>query len=199
MDNWSPKKKATNHQSAEIAVGQKIRDLRTSHKMSLQQLAEKSNLTPSNISQIERGMSNPSLGALRRLAQAMGVPVFYFLMDDEIDEAELIVRSNRRKILKNPKSNINYELLSPSLSKKLEIVYLELSPGQESSNDFFSHEGEEAGVVLSGYVTSLLGEASYELAAGDCIQYDAFIPHKFINYHEAHTACLLFVITPPSF
>lgn len=199
MDNGSPKKKATNHKPAELAVGQKIRELRVSHQLSLQKLAAKTDLTPSSISQIERGMSNPSLAALRRLAQAMGVPVFYFFMDDDIDESTLIVRSKQRKILKIPKSNVNYELLSPTLSKKMEIVYLELSPGQVSSNEHFSHEGEEACVVLSGYVTFLLGEASYELAAGDCIQYDALIPHKFINHHQAHTACLLFVVTPPSF
>lgn len=194
-----PEKKKSKIPHPKISVGPKIRELRSSIKMSLQELADKIDLTPSSISQIERGLSNPSLGALRRLAKAMGVPVFYFLMEDEIDESEIIVRSNQRKVLTNPKSNVSYELLSPSLSKKMEIIYLKLEPGRESSNDYFTHEGEEACVVLSGCITVLLGETKYELKAGDNIQFNAVVPHKYINNETELEARLLFVLTPPSF
>lgn len=197
MSRSEKKKSKTPH--SKIAVGAKIRDLRRSIKMSLQELADKIDLTPSSISQIERGLSNPSLGALRRLAKAMDVPVFYFLMEDEIDESEIIVRSNQRKVLTSPKSNVSYELLSPNLSKKMEIIYLNLKPGKESSNDYFTHEGEEACVVLSGCITVLFGETKYELKAGDSIQFNSVVPHKYINNETELEARLLFVLTPPSF
>ena len=194
-----PNEKESNTPHPEIVVGHKIRKLRTSQEMNLQELAKKTNLTPSSISQIERGLSNPSLNALRRLARAMGVPVFYFLTGDEIDEAEIIVRANQRKVIKDPKSNVSYELLSPNLNKKMEIISLELEPGKKSSNDYYTHDGEEACVVLSGHITILLGEANYDLKTGDAIQYNALIPHQYINNDKDLKAQLLFVITPPSF
>jgi transcriptional regulator with XRE-family HTH domain len=167
--------------------------------MSLQDLAQKTDLTPSNISQIERGVSNPSIGALRRFAKNLGVPAFYFFMQDNMDESEIIVRHNRRKILKNPNSNVAYELLSPKLNKSMEVVFVALGPGQVSSNDFFMHTGEEACVVLSGKVIVKLGEAQYEIEKGDCVQFCSEIPHKYLNSEQNADAQLLFIITPPSF
>ena len=186
----------TNHK---IMIGQKIRELRISQKMSLQELGEKINLTPSSISQIERGLSTPSLGALRRVAQGLGVPVFYFLLEDEIGESEIIVRSDQRKTLTNPKSNVSYKLLSPNLNKKMEIISLNLKPGKESSIDYFTHKGEEACIVLSGCISVVLGEAKYELKTGDSLQFNAVVPHKYINNDKETEARLLFVLTPPSF
>ncbi|MBF0530654.1 MAG: helix-turn-helix transcriptional regulator, partial [Deltaproteobacteria bacterium] len=154
----------------------------------------------SNISQIERGLSNPSLGALRRLAEVLGVPVFFFFIQEHMDESAMIVRRDQRKTVKIPSSNIPYEVLSPNLNNcSVEIVAVTLAPGEASSNDFFMHTGEEACVVLSGRVTVLLGEAEYEIAEGDCAQFNAQIVHRYINKDPKNEARLLYAITPPSF
>jgi transcriptional regulator with XRE-family HTH domain len=198
MSIESEKKKIKTPQH-EMAVGQKIRDLRNSLKMSLQELAEKTDLTPSSISQIERGLSNPSLAALRRLAHAVGVPVFTFFIGDEIDESEIIVRVNQRKVLANPKRNVSYELLSPSINKSMEIISMKLIPGGESSKEPFTHEGEEVCVVLAGCITVHLGGKEYELNTGDCIQFNSAIPHKYVNNRSMSDVHLLWCLTPPSF
>jgi transcriptional regulator with XRE-family HTH domain len=181
------------------SIGERIRSLRSAKKMSLQDLALKTDLTPSSISQIERGLSNPSIGALKRIAKTLGVPAFYFLMQESLDEAEIIVRNNMRKTLKNPNSNVIYELLSPKLNKSMEVVFVTLKPGQVSSKDFFMHTGEEACIVLSGKVALKLGETHYEMQKGDCCQFNAEIPHKYLNTDPSVDTQLLFVIAPPSF
>ena len=94
-------------------LGGKIRQLRLQRKISMQKLATMSDLTPSTISQLERNLTNPSIPALRRIAAALNVPVFFFFMDEQTDESELIVRSDKRRSIFNPSRNVSFELSFP--------------------------------------------------------------------------------------
>ena len=91
------KKKGIPNAKSTNRLGEKIRSLRVSQNISLKDLAKKSDLTSSTISQVERGLSNPSIPALRRIAETLGVPVFYFFSDEEVDESIIIVRKNALK------------------------------------------------------------------------------------------------------
>lgn len=179
-------------------IGSRIRKLRTSKNISMEKLSKMTNLTPSNISQVERNLTNPSIPALRRIAAALGVPVFYFFMEDEMDESLLIVRSQNRRKMFEPNRNISFELLSPNLNLNMEIIEMKLDPGLASSDELFSHAGEEACVVLEGELTIQFGEQEYNLNKGDCIHYNSEIPHRYINNSDSLTR-LIVVVTPPSF
>ena len=194
-----PKKKGITNAKPTNRLGEKIRSLRVSQNISLKDLAKKSDLTSSTISQVERGLSNPSIPALRRIAETLGVPVFYFFSEEEVDESIIIVRKDQRKELTHPHSNVSYELLSPNLSMQMEVVMVTLEPGVESSDELFTHKGEEVCVVLKGKLKILLGETSYDLEEGDCIQFKSEIPHRYINDEEDATVRLLAVLAPPSF
>ena len=179
-------------------LGGRIRQLRLQRKISLQKLAAMSDLTSSTISQLERNLTNPSIPALRRIAAALNVPVFFFFMDEQTDESDLIVRYDKRKSILTPNRNVSFELLSPSLNKEMEVIEMKLDPGVESSGDFFTHIGEEACIVIKGDLHILLGENGYTLNEGDCIQFNSGVPHRYINESESETR-LIVVITPPSF
>lgn len=179
-------------------IGARIRELRTSKKMPMEKLSEMTNLSPSNISQVERNLTNPSIPALRRIAAALGVPVFYFFMEDEMDESLLIVRSQKRRKIFDPNRNVSFELLSPTLDLKMEVIEMKLDPRLASSDELFCHAGEEACVVLEGELSIQLGEQEYNLNKGDCIQYNSGIPHRYINNSDSVTR-LITVVTPASF
>ena len=83
-----------------------------------------------------------------------------------------------RKLLKIPDSNVVYELLSPSLNHAMEIVTVNLRPGDHTSDVFFCSQGGGGCYVLSGKITVMLGETSHVLEQGDCVQFQAELPHK---------------------
>lgn len=177
-------------------LGDKIRKIRSDKNMSLRELADKTGLTPSFLSQVERDLAEPSITSLRKIAEAMGVPIFYFLLEG--NEPSPVVRKHERKVLRMPKSHLSYELLSPDLDKTMEVWMARLEPGAVSCDTPLSHPGEECIVVLQGAMEIQIGDETYFLGEGDSIYYFAAIPHKLTSVGEKE---LVFIsaVTPPMF
>jgi transcriptional regulator with XRE-family HTH domain len=177
-------------------LGEKIRKIRVDRNMSLRELAEKTGLTPSFLSQVERDLTEPSITSLRKISAALDVPIFYFLL--ESSEMSPVVRKDERKVLKLPQSNLAYELLSPDLEKSLEVMIGRLEPGAQSCDVPLSHPGEEFIVILEGTMEITVGSDTYILEKGDSIYYHSAIPHILKNVGKKQLV-FLSVITPPVF
>jgi len=177
-------------------LSKKIRAKRTEKNMSLKELAEKTGLTASFLSQVERGFAEPSITSLRQIAKALDVPIFYFLIDEQ--RPNPVVRKNERKILKLPKSHLSYELLSPDLNRKMEIMIGRLDVGASSVDGFSTHPGEECIYVIQGSMKVVVGEEEYVLEEGDSIYYFAEMPHRLENCGDVELV-FLSAITPPRF
>lgn len=177
-------------------LGEKIRAKRIAKNYSLKDLADKTDLTPSFLSQVERGLAEPSITSLRKLAEALEVPIFYFLLNAE--EHSPVVRRGERRVLNFPQSHLTFELLSPDLNRKIEMMMARLEPGASSCEVPLSHPGEECIVVLEGAMEIQIGEDVYHLDEGDSIYYFSAIPHKLTSVGEKD---LVFIsaITPPAF
>ena len=110
-----------------------------------------------------------------------------------------VVRADRRKGLSLPGSDIHYDLLTPDLNRKLEVVYVKASPGDHSGDEpLVNPPGEKFGVVLKGELEVTVGEEVYQLGAGDTIYYPAQIPHSWRCLGDSPVE-LMWVMTPPSF
>jgi len=107
---------------------------------------------------------------LRKIADALGVPMLYFLA--EKDEANPVVRKDRRKKLLLPDSQVVYELLTPDLDRKLEMFVAQVSPSQENIAHPLPHPTEECILVLEGSLSVTLGETEYLLETGDSIYFE---------------------------
>lgn len=81
-------------------IGTKIREKRKELGFSLKDLADKTDLTPGFISQIERDLAEPSITSLRKIAKALNVAVFYFLMTEE--EVKAVVKKGGKAKAKFP-------------------------------------------------------------------------------------------------
>ena len=179
-----------------MEIGKKIRALRKEQKMSIEQLAKRVKLSSGLISQLERDLTIPSVGSLWKVAKALNVHINYFF--DEYEADNPIVRKNERKKIILPNSNITYELLSPTLNKKMEFLMIKIEPGEENFAEQICHEGEECGYVVQGSIKIRWGSKEFILQAGDSIYFESSIPHRFINIGEI-TAISIWAMTPPSF
>jgi len=175
-------------------LGRRIRALRTERGHTLTGLAARVGITRSFLSSVERGVAYPSILVLRSIAAALEVPVFLLFTAPESNG--IVVRKEARKVIQPPGTSLSYELVSPDLRRKIEMIIVRLKPGVDGSAG--AHEGEECALVLRGSVVITVGDVDYELNVGDSIYYDSGLPHKAraLGLEEAE---IVSAITPPNF
>jgi transcriptional regulator with XRE-family HTH domain len=180
-----------------IELGKKIRARRKQINLTITQVSERTGLTTSFLSQVERGKTGLSVNSLRAISEVLGVPIFHFLLNEE-NSLGIVVRKDERKTLRLPDSHLTYELLVPDLNRNLEFWIGTLEPGAVSSDQPRSHPAEECLLILEGTMEIEIGEQTYTLYAGDSICYDGRAPHRAINKGDSK---LVFVsaVTPPVF
>ncbi|HTE64935.1 MAG TPA: XRE family transcriptional regulator [Candidatus Binatia bacterium] len=175
-------------------LGRRIRTLRTERGLTLTGLAARVGITRSFLSSVERGIAYPSLLVLRSIAAALEVPVFMLFTAPEANG--MVVRKGARKAIRPPGAAVSYELVSPDLRRKIEMIIVRLKPGLDSAA--MAHEGEECALVLHGRVAITVGDVEYELDEGDSIYYDSGLPHKARAVGD-EPAEIVSAITPPNF
>ncbi|HEY3057547.1 MAG TPA: helix-turn-helix domain-containing protein, partial [Chloroflexota bacterium] len=163
----------------EAALGNGIRTERLRQNMTLAQLAELTGLSPSALSQIERGVTDPSIGSLRRIASALQVPFFQFLLERESPDP--VVRKHERRTITFPNRAMQYQLLTPNLRGPFEVLAMDLAPGAASGEEALGHDSEECMLILSGDVEVEVAGVSYVLGTGDSISIQRNAPHRVLN------------------
>jgi transcriptional regulator with XRE-family HTH domain len=184
-------------------LGPRLREARSSSGRSVRELARRVGCSASLISQIERGVSVPSVGVLYALATELGSSLDYLLFGSgsapapgpgalaapapaapapAAPPAAIVQRAGDRKII-DLASGVRWERLtsqSEAMTDFLEVIY---SPGGHSTDERrpLRHDGREYGLILSGTLTANIGFESYELGPGDSIAFDASTPHEYLN------------------
>ena len=189
-----------------LEVGRKIRARRQQAGLTLQRLASAVGVSPSLISQVERGRASPSITTLRRIAAALEVPIAALFLGDQAPSPgetdrmgkRLVVRRPERKRLHVPRSKIGYELLTPDLNRKVEFLWIQYEPGSVTHPAPMAHPGEENAVCLEGSVVVTIDGQDFVLNKGDSISFDSGRPHRVENRTNKR-AVLVSAITPPSF
>jgi transcriptional regulator with XRE-family HTH domain len=179
-------------------IGEELHRARLDLGLSLQKLAEASGISTGMISQIERGLANPSVNTVSKLASALGLQLGIFFEPKPPTPERRVVRKGERPRIGIPDPSFVYELLVPDLNRSLEFVWVESAPGATTESSPFQHEGEECGLVLQGTLEVHLGDEVYVLEAGDSIVLDCRIPHWYRNI-GAERVLSVWAITPPSF
>jgi transcriptional regulator with XRE-family HTH domain len=183
----------------EISVGERLRTLREQHRYSMRQLAKLAGVSPSLISEVERGLVEPSISVLKRLATVLDTTLTYFFSESRSDDAR-VVRADARRTLRQPRSGtgIAFSLLAPDETEKLEPIYGVYDVGASMGPEPVTHEGEEWGMVVKGRLKVWLGDDIYFLDAGDAIWFPSTIPHRLANVADEPTE-YIWVNCPKSF
>src|SRR5258706_2286405 len=151
-------------------LGGAIRRRRHAASLTLATVSERAGISVSMLSQVERGLLDPSLDTLRNIAEALGTSPFR-LLEEEGTVSGIVRRGSGRTIVSED-GGFRFELLSPSLDGAFEIAAWELRPGHSSTNQPRAHPGEEANLFLQGRARLEIGDETMELRAGDCITFD---------------------------
>jgi DNA-binding transcriptional MerR regulator/mannose-6-phosphate isomerase-like protein (cupin superfamily) len=179
-------------------IGERIRRLRQERGASLRDLAQKTGLSPSYISSIERSLSNPSVASLQKLASALGTNLVKMLGSaEEGRDQHLVVEAGERQTLDLSVPGVVIEQLALT-ETQLEPLLFRIEPGVGSEESYL-HEGEEFLYVLSGTFEITLEETdTYVLEAGAAMTFASHRPHRWRN-PGATEACVIWVNTPPTF
>jgi transcriptional regulator with XRE-family HTH domain len=181
----------------DVAVGQRIRDLRRTRAMSLEAVAARTELSIGFLSQIERGLSSPSLRVLATLADVLGVGIAGLFGAKENDAAApdaIVTRERQRAELNLWRTGISKQLLSPAGSEgRLNLFLVHMEPGGSTGDELYTHDGEEAGLVIEGEMKLTVDAESWTLKHGDSFRFASRRPHRFSNPSRNSKAVVLWV------
>lgn len=197
------------------AIGGRIREARTAVGLSVRELARRIDVSPSHVSQVERGLAAFSVRALYNVVNELGIQMDS-LFDGvprsgidtlppeqshreinettALDTSGIILRAALRPAIKL-KSGPRWERLTAQAEEDCEFlsVVYEPSTSSEPPEDFIRHSGREYGVVLSGELHVQVGFGQAVLGAGDSIAFDSSVPHRFWNAGTQEARCVWFV------
>ena len=191
--------------NSNTVVGSKIKGIRESKGLSLEEVAERSGLSLDQITSIETDQNLPSLGPLIKIARALGVRLGTF-MDDNDALGPVVCRAEERE----SKSSISFSngaadarkhmeyhpLAQQKAGRHMEPFIIDINPEEEPNFQLSAHEGEEFIYVMQGEVEIVYGKDTYSLKEGDSIFYDSIVKHH-VHGAPGKSAKILAVVYIP--
>lgn len=184
-------------------VGSKIKGIRESKNISIEEISERSGLSADQIQSIENDQYLPSLGPLIKIARALGVRLGTFLDDNE-ELGPVVCRAEERNSsisFSNGSADARKHMEYHSLAKQkagrhMEPFIIDIQPCEEKSFKSSAHEGEEFIYVMSGEIEIDYGKEKYVLKEGDSIFYDSIVEHHVHGVAGKSAKILAVVYTP---
>lgn len=180
-------KKNQTQQSADTQVtglGLQMRQRRRIKGLTLAQLSQHSGLSVGLLSQIERGITSPSLRSMKQICSALTIPMSWLFdsgLTENPDERGLVVRRSSRRRLELGTFGVTKELLSPDIGGEMQIYLVSIRPGGQSGPETYTHRGEEGGLVLEGTLELTVDGRIVLLYEGDSFRFSSSLAHRFAN------------------
>jgi transcriptional regulator with XRE-family HTH domain len=192
-------------QKSHTDLANEIRQLRKVRGITLQQLALSTGKSVGYLSQVERNLTKPSVAALQDISEALGVHIGWFFPEDNAgspDERDYIVRQqNRRRLRYSELSGTEYlglhdHLLSSNLNGQLALGISRYEPGASTGDDSYAHDGEEAGLVMSGQLQLTIEDRVHLLEPGDSFSFKSQLQHRYANPSDNEDTLVVWANTP---
>ena len=177
------------------SVGEKLRNLRKEQGLSQRGLAAEADVSANAISLIERSEISPSVATLHRLATALQVKIGYFF-EGESPQTNLVYIKARDRSSLTSKGVVIASIGNRLQSQEIEPFFITITPGAEGSRRPVIHTGHEFVCCLRGVVEYEVDEKVYLLEEGDCLFFEAELPHHWQNPTTEKAEMLLILQTP---
>ena len=203
-----------------VELGANIRRERLKRRITLENFSNMTGLSKSFLSQIERGVTGPSITSLKKIAKQFGFSVVKLFQNGAVPNSEWtydqavqkvsdakppytvqaeVVRADKRKRFILPGSEVMYDLLTPDMNRRIEVMYMRVRKGDHSGDDpIVDPPGEKVCLVLKGSIDFTVGGKSFLLNEGDSLCYPAHVPHSW-SAVGGDTIEVIHIVTPPSF
>ncbi|PWW01699.1 XRE family transcriptional regulator [Hoeflea marina] len=190
-----------------MEVGARLKQLRTARGLSQRQLALRAGVTNGLISMIEQGQTSPSVASLKKILDSVQMTFSEFFSTEYPDTEKVFFgRDELREI--NPlrvfgvgdgaNALVSLRQVGNASAHSLQMLHEIYAPGADTGVELYSHEAEEAGIIISGRIELTVGTEARELGPGDAYIFDSRIPHRFRNLRDE--ACVVVsACTPPTF
>lgn len=194
---------ANDHVAADQAIGQRIRALRRERSLSLMELAALTGYSVGYLSQIERGLSSPSLRTMVTLGETFSVGLSGLFSSGATtpdgDSGDVVVRLADRGRMDLWRTGMDKEILTrPDKAFGIAMYLMKLAPGGFSGEKFVSHAGEEAGLVIEGELELQVDDKVWQLHEGDSFQFLSIRPHRYRNPSQSAPAQILWTTYTPA-
>ena len=179
-------------------VGKKIKAIRREKNLTLKKLSWESNVSTTQISEIERGLSSPTIGTLMKIISALGQDTSIFFENARSKKVSL-VRKNERPLIVDKKNHIYMESLTNGIiDSLLKVIITRPQSGHENIPGGYQHAGEELIYVNKGEIQVELDRKTYVLKEGDSIHFRGEMCHSIKNILNDEAELIIVVITPHS-
>jgi transcriptional regulator with XRE-family HTH domain len=183
-----------------LDVGQKLKTIRKQRGLSQRELATRAGLTNGTISLIEQNRTSPSVASLKSLLDAIPISMaeFFSTLEDTGAPKVFYKASEFTEIAPASDGKLSLRQLGDAQNHALQVLHETYPVGADTGPEEISHDGEEAGIVVSGSIEVTVDGHAAILNAGDGYIFDSRLPHRFRNVGQ--TVCeIVSACTPPSF
>jgi transcriptional regulator with XRE-family HTH domain len=182
---------------AQIHIGPRVRALREAMDLSLRDLAERSGVSAPMLSQVERGETSPTLQIAGRIAAGLELRLSQLLRLDESGTVTIVRATERRRGGSPERGHVFEVLTAPLPGQRAELSRHTLTAGARTggAGDPPIHEpgSREIALIEEGRVVLEIDGDRHELGPGDCVTFDADLPHHFENPGPGDAALLAVV------
>jgi transcriptional regulator with XRE-family HTH domain len=178
------------------SIAERLAELRKLNGLTLEELAQRSSLTKSYLSKLERGLSSPTIGTLLKLADALSVTVDQLISRSSHVNEILHVKAGERVPFSPSKERqgYTYEAIATERPNKAMQPFVMLPPFTLSVDQpMASHAGEELIFVVSGQMEVLFDDRTVRMNAGDSLYFNAAIPHRSRSVGKIQAQALVVV------
>jgi transcriptional regulator with XRE-family HTH domain len=181
----------------ESEIGRKIKQLRLDRGLNLQDLANATGFTKGYLSKVENSQKAPPVSTLLMLAKALGVNISAIFSDEEYRTTITLVKKAERTTMARGGTafGYSYEPLAHQFPQRHMDPYVLTLPLKPRRRCVFQHRGEELLMVLEGTMRFVHGGKEYVVEEGDCVYFDASIPHFGTAEGPKPSKCLMVIFS----
>jgi len=170
------------------SIGERVREFREIKRLTREELATRSGLDESFITEVEEHRIQPALGKLLRISRAMGIRMANFI-DDSVSPDPILVRAAQREealekeipLIKETEGDLAFFPLGKGkIDRHMEPFFIDVLPQPPGRVKVSQHEGEEFIIVMSGGIELQYGDETFRLEPGDSVYYSSTTPHRLV-------------------
>jgi len=179
----------------QVRFGHRLRHAREARRLSLAELADRSGVTKSFLSRVERDATSPSVATLVAICDALGLPVAELF---RAPRTTLVRRADRPPLAELPKAaDVVDTLISPPAERHLTVIETRVAPGASGGDALYTMPSEaEVCFLLEGALEVLVDDETFLLAEGDALTFGAATPHTWRNASDDRPARILWILAP---
>jgi transcriptional regulator with XRE-family HTH domain len=185
-------------QAMSFDTGARLKATREARKLSQRQLAAAAGVTGGMISLIEQNRTSPSVATLKKILAALDMSLGAFFTEEDDGRPQWVFRASEFREITPDGAAARFRQVGRPGASALQMLHESYESGADTGPDPYSHDGDEAGIVIEGEITLTVGGETQVLRAGDAYLFNSRTPHRFRNMGQ--TRCVIVsACTPPSF